>query len=215
MTFFRAAGLAVPDGVGDSDDGDGSMESVAWMFLALLSRKTGVSFFLSRTVMQKVAAVLQAHAMTTTTTTSPEGEEGESTLLGAGDVPWLIGHVAAVDELRAIHVDGLHSTMWACLAAALHSPARALELLADVSSPAPPPLHWGRVRRDMANAFTLDSRFGAVQIGSPPETIKGSLERGHVPHIFVLPHRLFTSGVNFGEVEFPIFFAYYISVKRG
>ncbi len=40
---------------------------------------------------------------------------------------------------------------------------------------------------------------------------RGSVVQGQpVPHIYVLPPRLFVGAVNFGEVEFPIYFNFFI-----
>ncbi|ELR19802.1 3',5'-cyclic-GMP phosphodiesterase, partial [Acanthamoeba castellanii str. Neff] len=59
--------------------------------------------------------------------------------------------------------------------------------------------------------YLYNGSFGLLQVGIPPETIKTYMSKGQpVPHIYVLPPRLFMGAVNFGEVEFPIYFNFFI-----
>ncbi|KAL6066497.1 cAMP/cGMP-dependent 3',5'-cyclic-AMP/GMP phosphodiesterase [Balamuthia mandrillaris] len=61
------------------------------------------------------------------------------------------------------------------------------------------------------DTFVYHGSFGPIQIGIPPETIKVSMRKGaSVPQIYVLPPRLFEDGVNYGDVEFPIYFNFFI-----
>ncbi|KYR02651.1 cAMP/cGMP-stimulated cAMP/cGMP phosphodiesterase [Tieghemostelium lacteum] len=60
-------------------------------------------------------------------------------------------------------------------------------------------------------AFIYKSSIGPIQIGIPPETIKTSLKKNElVPQIYVLPHTLSSRGVSYSEVEFPVFFNFFI-----
>jgi len=65
--------------------------------------------------------------------------------------------------------------------------------------------------------YLLDSPIGYVQFGSPPETIKDTmrLEKG-VPEIFVLTEDMFSwiKGISIGEIEFPIYYNYFIRNKK-
>jgi CRP-like cAMP-binding protein len=59
--------------------------------------------------------------------------------------------------------------------------------------------------------YLYNGVFGQLQVGIPPETIKTYMSKGQpVPTIYVLPPRLFVGAVNFGEVEFPIYFNFFI-----
>jgi hypothetical protein len=137
--------------------------------------------------------------------------------------PQLSVHLARMDALRAVRIDGFHSVMWDCIGAASDAAngaeagsaalAHVVDFLEDMRPPAV--LCWGDVRRAHANTFALESSFGPVQIGAPPDALQFALEPGvgagaDVPRIFVFPNNLFTGGVDGGEVNFPAFFNYYI-----
>ncbi|EFA84157.1 cAMP/cGMP-stimulated cAMP/cGMP phosphodiesterase [Heterostelium album PN500] len=67
------------------------------------------------------------------------------------------------------------------------------------------------VRPKEQGSFLFDSVVGPIQIGVPPETIKTSLKaHSAVPQIYVLPHILCSNGVSYSEVEFPVFFNFFI-----
>lgn len=58
---------------------------------------------------------------------------------------------------------------------------------------------------------------GAVQFGSPPETIKDTMQLpDSVPDIFVLTRAMFSwrKGISVGEIEFPLYFNYFLKKKR-
>ena len=65
--------------------------------------------------------------------------------------------------------------------------------------------------------YIVDTSIGYIQFGSPPETIKDSmvLEKS-TPRIFVLPKHTFhlEKGISVGELEFPIYFNYFIRQKK-
>eukprot|EP01132_Coremiostelium_polycephalum_P002503 gene2503-3096_t len=61
-------------------------------------------------------------------------------------------------------------------------------------------------------AFIYSSCLGPVQIGVPPETIKTSMKKNEiVPQIYILPHILCSKGVSYSEVEFPVYFNFFIN----
>ena len=62
----------------------------------------------------------------------------------------------------------------------------------------------------------VQTRYGAVQFGLPPETIKDSMSGGlEVPGIFVVPKDRFNLkyGTNTAEVEFPGYFNFFVKVR--
>lgn len=81
----------------------------------------------------------------------------------------------------------------------------------------------GNIRLKEAHTYIIESSFGPVQIGNfmhyhvmtmigiPPETIKTSIQKGEpVPQYYVLPPNLFSGSSNFGEIEFPIYFNFFM-----
>src|SRR5690242_155874 len=59
--------------------------------------------------------------------------------------------------------------------------------------------------------------IGPVQFGAPPETIKDALSAGvEVPSIFVMPSAWFATrrGVTLAELEFPVYYNYFILGRR-
>ncbi len=65
--------------------------------------------------------------------------------------------------------------------------------------------------------YVVDTSAGYIQFGSPPETIKdtmNTLERG-TPQIFVLPRRMFhiEKGITVAELEFPIYYNFFFRKK--
>ncbi len=65
--------------------------------------------------------------------------------------------------------------------------------------------------------YLVDTPAGYIQFGSPPETIKDTMrmDKG-VPQIFVLPDKMFNwiKGISVAEVEFPIYYNYFIKNKK-
>ena len=65
--------------------------------------------------------------------------------------------------------------------------------------------------------YLIETSAGSIQFGAPPETIKDTmkLERG-VPSVFVLPGEFFnwTKGISIAELEFPIYYNYFIKKKK-
>ena len=56
-----------------------------------------------------------------------------------------------------------------------------------------------------------------AQISSYPETIKDTMDQSHgVPQVYILPERLFdiTLGVSRSEIEFPIYFNFYLNQRK-
>jgi CRP-like cAMP-binding protein len=65
--------------------------------------------------------------------------------------------------------------------------------------------------------YLIDTPIGAIQFGSPPETIKDTMIlESSVPKIFVLPRRLFhwQKGINLSDMEFPIYFNFFIKQQK-
>lgn len=65
--------------------------------------------------------------------------------------------------------------------------------------------------------FLVQTPAGYVQFGSPPETIKDTMNLPNgVPEIFVLPEKLFNwiKGISIGEIEFPLYWNYFIRKKK-
>lgn len=53
--------------------------------------------------------------------------------------------------------------------------------------------------------------MGPIQIGIPAETIKTSLLKGEdVPQVYCLPPKLFSAEQNLAEIEFPLYFNFFI-----
>jgi len=78
---------------------------------------------------------------------------------------------------------------------------------------------------DEANGYTtlprggylISTSIGTIQIGVPPETIKDTmLLPDGVPQFFVIPDRMFDwgKGISIAEVEFPIFYNYFIKKRK-
>ncbi len=65
--------------------------------------------------------------------------------------------------------------------------------------------------------YLVDTSFGYIQFGSPPETIKDTMafEKG-VPRIFVLMNKMFDwiKGISLAEIEFPIYFNFFIKKSK-
>ncbi len=73
------------------------------------------------------------------------------------------------------------------------------------------------VRRLPRGGTLVKTPAGPVQIGAPPETIKDTITSSDsVPQIFVLPRELFnwSKGINVGDMEFPIYFNFFIKKQR-
>lgn len=80
-------------------------------------------------------------------------------------------------------------------------------MMSDFEKSDPNPHFTGNIRQKELNTYIFDSAIGPIQIGIPPETIKTSMKQGErVPQIYVLPHILFAQGINYGEIEFPLYF---------
>lgn len=65
--------------------------------------------------------------------------------------------------------------------------------------------------------FLVDSPEGYIQFGSPPETIKDTMELPNsVPQVFVLPHSLFDwrKGINLADLEFPIYYNFFLRKRK-
>ena len=65
--------------------------------------------------------------------------------------------------------------------------------------------------------YLVDSPEGYIQFGSPPETIKDTMQLPKsVPLVFVLPRTLFDwgKGINLADLEFPIYYNYFIRKKK-
>jgi hypothetical protein len=65
--------------------------------------------------------------------------------------------------------------------------------------------------------YLVDTPAGYIQFGSPPETIKDTMELPNsVPQVFVLPRALFDwrKGINLAELEFPIYYNFFIRKRK-
>jgi len=65
--------------------------------------------------------------------------------------------------------------------------------------------------------YIIDTEIGYIQFGSPPETIKDTMNfpKG-VPQIFVLPSEFFNwiKGISVAEVEFPIYYNFFLKNRK-
>ncbi len=65
--------------------------------------------------------------------------------------------------------------------------------------------------------FLIQTQFGPLQIGVPPETIKDTMVMpSGVPTYYILPQDFFyiDKGISVAEVEFPLYFNYYIKKTK-
>jgi len=65
--------------------------------------------------------------------------------------------------------------------------------------------------------YLVDTPEGYIQFGSPPETIKDTMELPNsVPQVFVLPRALFDwrQGTNLADLEFPIYYNFFIRKRK-
>ncbi len=65
--------------------------------------------------------------------------------------------------------------------------------------------------------FLVETPAGNIQFGVPPETIKDTmLLPGGVPKVFILMEKMFDwkKGISFAEIEFPIYFNFFIKKKK-
>ena len=65
--------------------------------------------------------------------------------------------------------------------------------------------------------FLVETPAGNIQFGVPPETIKDTmLLPGGVPQVFILMEKMFDwkKGISFAEIEFPIYFNFFIKKKK-
>jgi len=65
--------------------------------------------------------------------------------------------------------------------------------------------------------YLVDTPEGYIQFGSPPETIKDTMELPNsVPQVFVLPRALFDwrKGINLADLEFPIYYNFFIRKRK-
>jgi CRP-like cAMP-binding protein len=65
--------------------------------------------------------------------------------------------------------------------------------------------------------YLVNTPVGYIQFGAPPETIKDTMSLPEsVPQIFILPYSLFNwdKGISLAELEFPIYYNYFIKKKK-
>jgi CRP-like cAMP-binding protein len=65
--------------------------------------------------------------------------------------------------------------------------------------------------------FLIETSEGSIQIGSPPETIKDTMNLpGGTPQLFVLPRQFFhvEKGISVAELEFPIYYNFFFRKKK-
>lgn len=65
--------------------------------------------------------------------------------------------------------------------------------------------------------YLVSTSMGNFQVGTPPETIKDTLVLpDSVPKYFILPSKMFNweKGINVSDMEFPIYFNYFIKKQR-
>lgn len=70
----------------------------------------------------------------------------------------------------------------------------------------------------MPKVFAVESSAGKIQFGSPPEMAKEWMRRQEdVPTIYVLPDPMLRDKVNFGDIEFPIYWNSFVKggLKKG
>ncbi|MCG9876316.1 MAG: cAMP/cGMP-dependent 3',5'-cyclic-AMP/GMP phosphodiesterase [Leptospiraceae bacterium] len=65
--------------------------------------------------------------------------------------------------------------------------------------------------------YLVDTSEGYIQFGSPPETIKDTMDfEKKTPLVFVLPNKFFhvEKGISVAELEFPIYFNFFLRKKK-
>jgi CRP-like cAMP-binding protein len=65
--------------------------------------------------------------------------------------------------------------------------------------------------------YVVDTSEGYIQIGSPPETIKDTMNfEKKTPLVFVLPNKFFhvEKGISVAELEFPIYYNFFLRKKK-
>lgn len=73
------------------------------------------------------------------------------------------------------------------------------------------PYKSSNVKLKEKRTYLFDASFGPVQVGIPPETIKVSMKNNEtVPSVYILPPAIFADDGTLGEIEFPIFFNFFI-----
>lgn len=77
--------------------------------------------------------------------------------------------------------------------------------------------HLGTNLPDLASAISptipwIKTSAGTVQLGCPPETAKIWMRKGEaVPTVYILPDPFFRGRVNYGDIEFPIYWYSYVN----
>eukprot|EP01119_Soliformovum_irregulare_P016674 TRINITY_DN4868_c0_g1_i4.p1 TRINITY_DN4868_c0_g1~~TRINITY_DN4868_c0_g1_i4.p1 ORF type:complete len:786 (-),score=204.84 TRINITY_DN4868_c0_g1_i4:504-2861(-) len=192
------------------DAADLPYQEITRMFLGILSLRSNVRFILTHEVCDLVVDVLKKHV-----NTSSPGDD----LLMPEDTDFIIqiGNVSAIsaiqfpNEFETIR-KSIQSTNTLAEAIRLRdkekiaSTKQELKRTLQIDKPY---IH-GSIR-NKENAYVFESKFGPIQIGIPPETIKYSMAKGEaIPQVYVLPPKLFADSLNAAEIEFPIYFNFFI-----
>eukprot|EP01133_Synstelium_polycarpum_P002564 gene2564-2940_t len=156
------------------------------------------------------------------------------------DTHLIVSKLASVTQFGPVNFKGLFSTMRLSIELATHLLQSLYDMYGERTAPLPTlsgpstssPTHAnlaeiGQVINNMHSiqahlpslpspkeegSYLYASSLGDIQVGVPPETIKTSLKaHASVPQIYVLPHILCAHGVSYGEVEFPVFFNFFIN----
>ncbi|MBF0494563.1 MAG: cyclic nucleotide-binding domain-containing protein, partial [Candidatus Omnitrophica bacterium] len=70
-----------------------------------------------------------------------------------------------------------------------------------------------RVSKLMPNTYAIETdTLGNISLGTPPEVIKLYMKLGKsVPSVYVLPKNAFINGVNYADIEFPVYFNFFVN----
>ncbi|PRP78065.1 hypothetical protein PROFUN_14039 [Planoprotostelium fungivorum] len=195
----------------------------ARIFLGLLAIKSSIRLPLTEITQTEVAQLMEEE------TVNRGSDDNDTFAQNGGQIPraWVLpSHldffisIYNVPSISAIQFENCFYQIRLCLektttlieALLSKEPEPMREFEKWISSPTTTePYVDGHVRLKETQTFVYDTIMGPVQIGIPPETIKTSLRnREDVPQYYVLPPLLFAEDINFGEVEFPIFFNFFI-----
>jgi CRP-like cAMP-binding protein/phosphoribosyl 1,2-cyclic phosphodiesterase len=75
----------------------------------------------------------------------------------------------------------------------------------------------GKAARLSRGGMVVETSEGPIQFGAVPETIKDTMgSSGGVPHIYVIPDKMFSSGhgISLADLEFPIYFNYFARRRK-
>lgn len=138
------------------------------------------------------------------------------------DVDHVVDCLSALNTIRALCIPGLFQGIATSVRTAnfiieavnsgKENHLKDINAFFDIAGCPALPYSSGAVRQKEPGSWLFDSSIGPIQVGIPPETIKTSMKnKESVPQIYILPHIMCASGgTSYGEVEFPIYFNFFI-----